>query len=175
MAGSFYVMGYHPHWLWKVINWHLWGLEPPADSNLWAAWEDRFGKQVRRAFSRLIQFDWDNIQQALTHAITRFKGLVHDSAILELLKRYQYGGEYYKQLATDTEQIGPAEQRKDLYVIATNMTNGRETIFHYQQHRMAQNNEILQPLTAGRKTEQREIGERLIAQGGGPRRQLCRL
>lgn len=133
LVGSFLATGYPPHEIWKLAYWRIWNATPPDDSNQTAT------NAVKPNLAEILDIDWDGISTGLTTNLNRFKGLVRGQGVIELLARYQYIQKGARSLFPNSEYeqlpyILSPQQRKELYLIACNLSNGRETIFQFSEH-----------------------------------------
>ena len=133
LVGSFLATGYPPHEIWKLAYWRIWNATPPDDPNQTGT------NAVKPNLAGVLDIDWDGLATGLTTNLNRFKGFVRGQGVIELLARYQYIQKGARSLFPNGEyehmpNILSPEQRKELYVIACNLSNGRETVFHFAEH-----------------------------------------
>lgn len=148
VVGSFLACGYPPHEIWKLVNWRVWGAEPPRDAH-------QTTNVPKPQLLELLDIDWAGLEVGLLRNIVRFKGLVRGDQALRKLRQLLYLDDDAKQdprfgvraspnydtyVADGT--VLPPKQRKELYVVAANLNDGRETVFHFRQ-------QLKEPVTKG--------------------------
>lgn len=133
MVGAFLAAGYPPHEMWKLAHWRVWGGTPPDDPN------DVFSNPAKADLAGLLDLDWTGIEAAVTTNINRFKGFIRGKNIIDTLARYMYIQRDARSLYPQSEYerspyVLPPHLRKELYIVACNINNARETLFHFTEH-----------------------------------------
>ncbi len=127
IAGALYALGYSPQGAWKLLYWHAWGYDPPDDDG--RRWR---GDTRPRPLNHFVDLDFETMERALTRNVSYFKGFDSGRKIEENLRKYldwrgqEAGGEFLGTL--------PPERRKPLYLIALNISDWRQAVFHFEAH-----------------------------------------
>lgn len=127
IAGALYALGYTPREAWKLTYWRAWGYDPPDDDGRHWRSDTR-----PRLLNHFIDLDFENMEQALTRNISHFKGLDSGRKIEAALRRHLD----WRDQEPDSEFLGslPPEGRKPLYLVALNISNRRQAVFHFEAH-----------------------------------------
>lgn len=125
MAGALYAVGYRPQEAWKLLYWHAWGYDdPPEDGHFWR------GDERPRSLNRFLDLDFETWEKALTRNISHFKGFDTGGKIEEALRKHLD----WRRREPDSAFFGtlPPEERKPLYLVALNISNRRQAVFHFE-------------------------------------------
>lgn len=145
IIGAMFAQGYRPHQLWRVVNWTIWGAQPPDDGMLW-----RY-QQFQHAYdlSQFLAPDDATLRKALTHDLRCLKGVFSPKGFLALMRDYLYGGARYTAFAADPTMIRPPDQRYPFHTVITNLSTTQEVIARFTAHLELPTAAALAPIAAG--------------------------
>ncbi len=128
VVGAMFALGYTPREMWETAFWRVWGYCPPQEPRAWRQDPRPRGLEVA------LDPDLDGLARALAENLSYFKGvdtgLRFEALLRRILEREEPGGEPNPCFVGSRPPAG----RLPLYLIGFNLSNRRETIFHFRAH-----------------------------------------